>query len=55
MDRGTEVSYHVERVRAGKTYLEAELVLLNVLIRGTTTGSAPFPLLGNCGSGILHY
>ena len=31
MDRGTEVSYHVERVRAGKTNLEAELVLLNVL------------------------
>lgn len=31
MDRGTEVSYHVERVRAGKPYLEAELVLLNVL------------------------
>ena len=31
MDRGTGVSYHVERVRAGKTYLQAELVLLNVL------------------------
>ena len=31
MDRGTGVSYHVERVRAGKNYLQAELVLLNVL------------------------
>ena len=31
MDRGTGVSYHVERVRAPKAYLDAELVLLNVL------------------------
>ena len=31
MDRGTGVSYHVERVRARKNYLQAELVLLNVL------------------------
>ena len=31
MDRGTGVSYHVERLRAGKNYLQAELVLLNVL------------------------
>ncbi|MBQ8054503.1 MAG: helix-turn-helix domain-containing protein [Lachnospiraceae bacterium] len=33
MERGIGVSYHVERVRAPKAYLEAELILLNV-IRG---------------------
>ena len=33
MDRGMGVSYHVERVRARKSYLEAELILLTV-IRG---------------------
>ncbi|MCR5811148.1 MAG: helix-turn-helix domain-containing protein [Lachnospiraceae bacterium] len=33
MDRRTGVSYHVERVRARKAYLEAELILLTV-IRG---------------------